>query len=192
MQQRHADLQREGDRRDTPPVEAVGDRPGERQQQQRRCELDEAEQAEGERAVGDVVDVLGQGGGLQGDGDRRGRLGDEKGGDPTIADDLASRRRVGRGGRCRRHGRRGYGRSGAVDSGNRLVDRREHLQVGLRIRSEEVADLAEVMGDDELLTLALEVIGELVEHAHGSDVDEGDRLGIEDNTPRAWDLRRVP
>ena len=103
QQQRDADLHGEGDRGDPATVEAIGDRSGERQEQQRRHELDEAEQTEGELAVGDVVHVLGEDGGLHRDGDRRRRLGDEERGDPTVTDDLAGGRRHWRGWRCRRH-----------------------------------------------------------------------------------------
>ena len=55
----------EADGGDPAPVEAVGRRAGQRQQQQGGQELDEAEQAERQLAVGDVVHLLAERGGLQ-------------------------------------------------------------------------------------------------------------------------------
>ena len=66
-------LDGQGDGGDAPPVEAVGGRAGQREQDQRRQELDEPEQAERELAVGDVVEVLAEGRGLQRRPDRRER-----------------------------------------------------------------------------------------------------------------------
>ena len=72
-QHRREHLDGDGDGGDAAAVEAVGGRAGQRQQHQRREELDEPEQAERQLAVGDVVDLLAEGGGLQRRGDRRRR-----------------------------------------------------------------------------------------------------------------------
>ena len=63
---------------------------------------------------------------------------------------------------------------------------RKHLQLGVACPpGEQVADLAEVVGDDELLAGPGEVVGELVEHPHRGDVDERDRLGVEHDARHA-------
>jgi hypothetical protein len=86
------DLGAEADGADPPPVETIGRRPGERQEQERRKELDEAEHAEGELAVGDVVHLLAQRCGLEEHADRRQRGGHEVHRDRAVPDHLPRRR----------------------------------------------------------------------------------------------------
>ena len=86
-------LDGEPDGGDPPAVEPVGGRTGQRQEDQRRQELDEAEQTEGELAVGDVEELLAERGRLEEHPDRRRSAGDEERDDRAVGDELASRRR---------------------------------------------------------------------------------------------------
>ena len=86
----HLDAHRHGG--DAPPVEAVGRRAREREQDERRQELDEPEQAERQLAVGDVVEVLAEGGRLQRRAGRRERGAEQVRAHGSITDQLPAAR----------------------------------------------------------------------------------------------------
>ena len=92
VEQRRHDLGRHGDGRHPATVEAVGHRAGQRQQQEGGQELEQPEQSEGQRAVGDVEDLLAERRLLHRRGHRLGGGGEQERADATILEELPSGR----------------------------------------------------------------------------------------------------
>ena len=63
------------------------------------------------------------------------------------------------------------------ERGDGVDNRPAHLDVGEVLQSEEIADLAELVGYHDLLIVAGQVVGEIIEYPHSADVDERGQAG---------------